>query len=127
MYPAIIGLAIARKTFSFTIPFTSKCYKVQCSFQGSAASFNLRLFSHHFQEEGTHQISMLNSGNGFIYGKFGNNENCPPNDLSEGQGVEEKAMVSYCGSLEQNLSNMAALYLQCLSDKISFFIQIVIN
>ncbi|NP_001082627.1 protein phosphatase 2 regulatory subunit B, alpha S homeolog [Xenopus laevis] len=53
----------------------------------------------------------------FIYGQFGNNENCPPNDLSHGQGVEEKAVVSNNVSLEQNLNNMAALYLQGLADE----------
>ncbi|KAE8604920.1 hypothetical protein XENTR_v10014891 [Xenopus tropicalis] len=53
----------------------------------------------------------------FIYGQFGNNENCPPNDVSQGQGVEEKAMVSNSASWEQNLNNMAALYLQGLADE----------
>ncbi|OCT81168.1 protein phosphatase 2 regulatory subunit B, alpha L homeolog isoform X1 [Xenopus laevis] len=53
----------------------------------------------------------------FIYGQFSNNENCPPNDLSQGQGVEEKAVVSSNASLEQNLNNMAALYLQGLADE----------
>ncbi|KAG8445568.1 hypothetical protein GDO86_010370 [Hymenochirus boettgeri] len=52
----------------------------------------------------------------YIYGQFGNAENCPPNDLSQVQEVEEKAIIPI-GSLEQSLSTMASMYLQGLSDE----------
>ncbi|KAM9317073.1 serine/threonine-protein phosphatase 2A regulatory subunit B'' subunit alpha isoform 1-T1 [Gastrophryne carolinensis] len=47
----------------------------------------------------------------FIYGQFGNNENCPP--LGILQGAEEKSLLPHGPSLEQ----MASLYLQGLSEE----------
>uniref|UniRef100_A0A8C5M8A8 Protein phosphatase 2 regulatory subunit B''alpha n=1 Tax=Leptobrachium leishanense TaxID=445787 RepID=A0A8C5M8A8_9ANUR len=47
----------------------------------------------------------------FIYGHFGNNENFPP------FSSEEKAIISNSASLEQNISNMASLYLQGLTEE----------
>lgn len=51
----------------------------------------------------------------FIYGQFGNNENCPP--LSILQGAEEKSLLPHGTSLEQSINNMASLYLQGLSEE----------
>ncbi|XP_063298311.1 serine/threonine-protein phosphatase 2A regulatory subunit B'' subunit alpha isoform X2 [Pelobates fuscus] len=53
----------------------------------------------------------------FIYGHFGNNENCPPFCLLPAQGSDEKAIISNSVSLEQNINNMASLYLQGLSEE----------
>ncbi|XP_053315184.1 serine/threonine-protein phosphatase 2A regulatory subunit B'' subunit alpha isoform X1 [Spea bombifrons] len=53
----------------------------------------------------------------FIYGHFGNNENCPPFGLLPAQGSEEKAIIPHNVSLEQNINSMATLYLQGLSEE----------
>lgn len=51
----------------------------------------------------------------FIFGQFGNNENCPP--LSLLQASEEKTILPHGTSLEQSINNMATLYLQELSEE----------
>ncbi|KAG9494539.1 hypothetical protein GDO78_002063 [Eleutherodactylus coqui] len=51
----------------------------------------------------------------FIYGQFGNNENCPPFALVQSQASEEKSIMSHGTSLDQNI-HLASLYLQGLSE-----------
>lgn len=51
----------------------------------------------------------------FIFGQFGNNENCPPLGLL--QVSEEKTLLPHGTSLEQSINNMASLYLQELSEE----------
>lgn len=51
----------------------------------------------------------------FIFGQFGNNENCPPLGLL--QVSEEKSILPHGTSLEQSINNMATLYLQELSEE----------
>ncbi|KAM5164905.1 serine/threonine-protein phosphatase 2A regulatory subunit B'' subunit alpha isoform 1-T4 [Mantella aurantiaca] len=51
----------------------------------------------------------------FIFGQFGNNENCPPLGLL--QVSEDKTILPHGTSLEQSISNMATLYLQELSEE----------
>ncbi|XP_073481581.1 LOW QUALITY PROTEIN: serine/threonine-protein phosphatase 2A regulatory subunit B'' subunit alpha [Aquarana catesbeiana] len=51
----------------------------------------------------------------FIFGQFGNNENCPPLGLL--QVSEEKTLLPHGTSLEQSINSMATLYLQGLSEE----------
>ncbi|XP_029471614.1 serine/threonine-protein phosphatase 2A regulatory subunit B'' subunit alpha isoform X2 [Rhinatrema bivittatum] len=52
-----------------------------------------------------------------IYGHLGGEENCPPVSLLQGSVMEEKGMLSRSTSLEQNLNNIASVFLQHSSEE----------
>ncbi|MBN3308010.1 P2R3A phosphatase, partial [Amia calva] len=51
-----------------------------------------------------------------IYGHFGNDENCPPFSLLQ-KSVMEEHKLSRSSSLEQNINNVATLYLNSLTEE----------